>query len=128
MEQAAVERSFKRGRLEGATSSCTSSTAAATIPFSEMEAGDAHRDVVGRKGKAVKEERWSFLSSRVRRDQASLNRECVGVLLMSKTTLECGHAAAQPRVERTAEQVILRRCLDGFWRWLEINCCSMIHC
>ena len=114
--------------MEGATSSCTSSTAAATIPFWEMEAGDAHRDVIGRKGKAVKEERWSFLSSRVGRDQAQKNRECVGVLPMSKTTLECGHAAAQPRVERTAEQVILRRCLDGFWRWLEINCCSMIQC
>ena len=97
-------------------------------PCWEMEAGDAHRDVVGRKGKAVKEERWSFLSSRVRRDQAQKNRDCVGVLPMSKTTLECGHAAAQPRVERTAEQVILRRCLDGFWRWLEINCCSMIQC
>ena len=80
--------------MEGTTSSCTSSTAAATIPFWEMEAGDAHRDVVGRKGKAVKEERWSFLSSRVRRDQAQKNRDCVGVLQMSKTTLECGHAAA----------------------------------
>ena len=74
------------------------------------------------------EERWSFLSSRVHRDQAQKNRDCVGVLPMSKTTLECGQAAAQPRVERTAEQVILRRCLDGFWRWLEINCCSVIQC
>ena len=100
MEQVAVERSFKRDWMEGATSSCTSSTAATTIPFWEMEAGDAHRDVVGWKGKAVKEERWSFLSSRVRRDQAQKNRDCVGVLQMSKTTLECGHAAAQPRVER----------------------------
>ena len=30
-------------RMEGATSSCTSSTAATTIPFWEMEAGDAHQ-------------------------------------------------------------------------------------
>ena len=45
--------------MEGATSSCTSSTAATRIPCWEMEVGDAHRDVVGRKGKAVKEERSS---------------------------------------------------------------------
>ena len=31
-----------------------------TIPCWEMEAGDAHRDVVGSKGKAMGEERSSF--------------------------------------------------------------------
>ena len=88
--------------MEGATSSCTSSTAATTIPCWEMEAADAHRDVVGRKGKAMGEERSSSQSSRVRWDQAQKNGDCVGVLPMSKTTLECWHAAALPRVERTA--------------------------
>ena len=113
--------------MEEATSSCTSSTVATTIPC--WEAGDAHRDVVGRQGKAVKEERWSFLSSRVRRDQAQKNRDCVGVLSMSKTTLEWWHAAALPRVERTAQQVILRRCpLMASGGGSRVNCCSMIQC